>query len=68
MKGCGKQVPPELRHVQIYFLEKNVSLEVSHSFFEYYNSKGWKNNSGKLLKNWKSLAWDWYMKEHVLKV
>lgn len=67
MKGFGKQIPPELEHVRIYFLEKNVSLEISDSFYEYYNSKEWRSNSGKKLKNWKSLAWEWYMKNHVLK-
>lgn len=63
MKGFGKSVPPELRHVQIYFLEKNIKLEIAQSFFEHYNSKGWKNKKGMLLNNWKSLAWDWIMKD-----
>lgn len=67
MKGFGKQVPPELRHVQIYFLEKNVALDISNSFYDFYNSKKWRNCAGKLLKNWKSTAWEWYMKNHVLK-
>lgn len=68
MKGFGKQIPRELEHVRIYFLEKNVSLEISDSFYEYYNLKGWRNYSRKILKNWKSLACEWYMKNHVLKV
>ncbi len=63
MIGFGKQVPPELRHVQIYFLEKNIKLEIAQSFFEHYSSKSWKNKHGILLKNWKSLAWDWIMKD-----
>lgn len=53
----GKMKRPSLIEVQDYFLEKGFQKE-SESFFNYYESNGWKVGKNPM-KNWKASAQNW---------
>ncbi|WP_313492022.1 MULTISPECIES: hypothetical protein [Sphingobacterium] len=58
-KGLGKEIPPDLFHVEVYFLANGSSTEMAHHFFNYYKDNKWRNNRNIVIKNWKVLAWQW---------
>lgn len=60
-QGYGHSIPPLIRHVEIYFLEKGQSPDSARVFFEHYDNKNWKNRNGTRLSNWKELAWQWIL-------
>lgn len=57
--GTGKQIPPDARHVAIYFMEKGQSASNADAFFNYYQRKQWLNAQGVVIRNWKVTAWEW---------
>lgn len=57
--GLGNEIPPDLFHVEIYFLANGSTVEIAHHFFNYYKDNDWKNNRNCIIKNWKVLAWQW---------
>lgn len=57
--GQGCSVPPETKHVIIYFNEKGASDELALSFLAYWSKKGWLSNRLRPLSNWKVAAWTW---------
>jgi len=58
-QGNGKNVPPKKEHVAIYFIQKEMTSIEVEEFYDYYQSKGWKDKSGLPLKNWKTMACEW---------
>lgn len=63
--GLGKVVPPLDEHVFIYFIQKAIAEQEAVEFLEYYNKRGWVNETGFPIKNWKTAACDWiWMKLH----
>lgn len=57
--GYGDQSPPDEIHVRIYFLQQGSTEVDARIFFRHYEAKLWKNHRGRLIKNWKRLAWQW---------
>ncbi|RYY72255.1 MAG: hypothetical protein EOO13_00045 [Chitinophagaceae bacterium] len=56
--GFGTSVPPSLSSIEIYFDQKGV-LEIAVIFFDEYESRQWKSETGQLVKNWKVCAAEW---------
>lgn len=57
--GFGSQVPPSWHQVIIYFSQQSASSKQATDFFRHYQQRKWLNDQGKLLRNWKKLAWTW---------
>ena len=57
--GFGSQFPPDYLFVEIYFLQKAKTRLQAREFFKYNCTRGWKNNSGDPVKDWKRCAWQW---------
>lgn len=57
--GYGKEIPPVIEHIKIWFLQKGSSVDTALSFFKFYENKGWLNSRGKQICNWKTSAWEW---------
>lgn len=57
--GCGKCIPPEKQHVEIYFLQKGISLHKAQEFYREFEQRAWRNNQGNVISNWKVHAWEW---------
>jgi hypothetical protein len=57
--------PPSLDDVINFFKEKNYSAAVAKRAFEYYDAGGWKDGSGKQVRNWKQkMISVWFKEEH----
>lgn len=57
--GLGSAMPPILKYVKIYFMQKGCSIDDAISFYRYYEEKKWTGKKGRPLRNWKTLACDW---------
>ena len=57
--GLGRQVPPNHKQVEIYFIQKGHSAERAMEFLYHYNQKNWLNPKGILIADWKRCAWQW---------
>ena len=53
--------PTNLQHVKIYFNEKGASEIEAEKFFNYYEARGWLNNSNAPITNWKAAARNWIL-------
>jgi len=54
-------VSPPLKHIQIYFQEKNHSKTEAERFFNYYESNGWLVGGKTKMKDWKAAARNWML-------
>lgn len=59
LDGRGKIIPPAFWLVEIYFNQAGYSTSIAQEFYEYFESKAWRNPKGKVIKNWKMNAWIW---------
>lgn len=57
--GNGKDMPPKLQHVKIYFDQKRQPVEAAEAFFKHYKSCKWKTKTGCSIKDWKAAAANW---------
>lgn len=57
--GFGKQVPPDLKHVKIYFSQQLFSERRAIDFFCSQQNRGWLGKKGRPIRNWKTLAANW---------
>ena len=57
--GRGRDIPPEQEHVEIYFLQCNKTKEAAIEFYLHYSGRYWRSLSGKVIQDWKRLAWQW---------
>ncbi|MNJ95264.1 hypothetical protein D3C87_129720 [compost metagenome] len=58
-EGLGNQIPPDLFHVEIYFIANGSTVENAHVFFNEFDKRKWINRNDSIIKNWKVLAWQW---------
>jgi len=58
-EGFGKEIPPLIEHVKIYFLQKEVSPEEAEIFFDHFERLKWNTKNGTPIKNWKAFANEW---------
>jgi len=64
INGLGKQVPPLLKHVVIYFLELGKKQSEAEAFYKFYEQRKWQYR-GRLIRNWKELAWHWVYNKSI---
>ena len=57
--GRGCDVPPRPEYVEIYFLQRKKTTEAAHEFHRHYSMRYWRSPSGKVIQDWKRLAWQW---------
>lgn len=57
--GHGKDMPPTLKHVRIYFDQKGQSTEAANTFFKHYESRKWTTGKGCPILDWKAAAGNW---------
>lgn len=62
MDGFGKEIPPEKKHVIVYFIQKGVSEKDALDFFNYYRDRNWMGKRNKFIINWKRKAWHWIIR------
>jgi len=58
-ENCGKQRPPTIDDVKIYFSQKGLPEYEAENFYELYQKKEWISRYGNFLKNWKDVAYKW---------
>jgi len=56
-------VPPQKKHVIIYFIQKGHFEKDAVLFFMHFSKKNWQNYQGKILSNWKTAAWEWILRK-----
>jgi hypothetical protein len=52
-------MPPGIREVKIYFIQKGIDEKEAETFFRFYEKRQWKSQRGHALKGWKAIAWSW---------
>lgn len=57
--GFGRNIPPALAHVAIYFIQRGHSEDTAKKFFIYQQTRQWLTDRGLPIKNWKVSANDW---------
>jgi len=57
--GRGCDIPPDPSHVDIYFLQCKKSREAASEFYRHYSRRYWRAATGKVIQDWKRLAWQW---------
>lgn len=69
-KGKGKgKVKVEYQEVENYFIENGFSKDLAKKFYNGYDVAGWKDSTGKQIKNWKQKAiHQWFKKSESTKV
>ena len=55
---------PEIKEIEIYFVEKNSDLNEASKFFNFYESKGWMVGKSKM-KKWESAASGWISRNNT---
>ena len=55
---------PEIKEIEIYFVEKNSDLNEANKFFNFYESKGWMVGRSKM-KKWESAASGWIIRDNT---
>jgi len=58
-QSSGPIMPPKMKDVEIYFLQKGMTEKDARLFYQFYEAKKWKNDRGDFLKGWKGVAWNW---------
>ncbi len=63
--GLGRDIPPTIQHVTIYFIQKGLTEQHAVSFFKQLEVLKWETLYGNPIRNWKTFAldWIWEMKE-----
>jgi hypothetical protein len=57
--GLGKQVPPALAHVLIFFDQAGFTETEAKHFYNHYEEMDWRGIKGGLIRNWKTKAQEW---------
>lgn len=57
--GGGKEMPPKLHYVKIYFDQKGQNMEAAEAFFRHYKSCHWRTKNGCPIRDWKAAACNW---------
>jgi len=60
--GRGKDLPPDLAHVKIWFSQNKSSEIMAIEFYKFYKKKKWCGEDGRKLRDWKMYAWHWLWK------
>ncbi|KAA8480052.1 hypothetical protein BDE36_2404 [Arcticibacter tournemirensis] len=56
--GFGREIPPDLEFVKIYFDQKGCG-HLTEKFYNEQSRSGWKNARGGKVRNWKEAASEW---------
>ncbi|MGN6398667.1 MAG: hypothetical protein ACTHMI_24065 [Mucilaginibacter sp.] len=59
MKGLGNEVPPQWRHVLIFFDQAGFRESEARQFFQHYENANWRGPKGEPVSNWKTKAQEW---------
>jgi len=57
--GLGRQVPPVLAHVLIFFDQAGFHETEARRFYNHYESRDWSGLKGRQIRNWKTKAQEW---------
>jgi hypothetical protein len=57
--GYGRDLPPSMEHVRIYFSQKGLDYKQADFFYQLNQDCNWTDHKGQPVKNWKTLACDW---------
>ncbi len=57
--GLGRQVPPTLNYVLIFFDQAGFSETEARRFYNHYEGMDWRGLNGGLIRNWKTKAREW---------
>jgi len=58
--GLGRQVPPPLQYVLIFFDQAGFSETQARRFYNHYEDMYWRGVKGGLIRNWKTNAQEWF--------
>ncbi len=59
INGLGRQVPPPLKYVLIFFDQAGFSETEARRFYNHYEDMDWRGLKGGLIRNWKTKAQEW---------
>jgi len=62
--GFGRNIPPSLLFVKIYFDQKGSGSSEAERFYQYYSTNGWTTPTGNKISNWKAEANNWIWDNH----
>lgn len=57
--GFGRQVPPVLAHVLIFFDQAGFPETEARRFYHHYEEQEWRGPKGCAIRNWKTKAQEW---------
>nr|WP_121269916.1 hypothetical protein [Pedobacter schmidteae] len=57
--GLGKELPPKLENVIIYFSALGIPSAHAQKFYKHNTKMKWLKPSGAPIRNWKTFACDW---------
>jgi hypothetical protein len=57
--GYGKDMPPTLQQVRIYFSQKKQSEVDAKEFYHHYKYCKWKGKRDRPVRDWKAAASNW---------
>lgn len=61
--GRGKDIPPDLLHVKVWFLQNSSSEKMAIDFYRFYDKKKWCGGDHRKIRDWKMYAWYWFWKK-----
>jgi len=64
-KGLGREVPPKIDHVKIYFDQQELPQE-AEKFYHWHERSKWHTATGHPVKNWKTEAAKWIWEIRLL--
>jgi hypothetical protein len=57
--------PPQIKEVELYFIEEGYIVEAAQKFFKYYSAGNWHDSKNRPIRNWKQKAQGvWFKDEH----
>ncbi len=59
ISGFGRQVPPRLQYVLIFFDQAGLSETEARRFYNHYEDMDWRGLKGAPIRNWKTKAQQW---------
>ena len=64
-EGYGKNIPPAVEHVHIYFLQNGLEIKEADTFLKKMAKQKWQTKKGFRCHNWKAYAFRWILRNKI---
>jgi hypothetical protein len=65
IEGYGKNIPPAIKHVHIYFLQNGLEVKDADVFLKKMAKQKWRTKKGHPCHNWKAYAFRWILRNKI---